>query len=236
MVNAESADTLASKFTLMQLSDSFFPSGSFTLSHGLEALVQAKQIRSPQDFQQFLRSLLLHRIGSSDAIALVQAHRASQQNNWSAIRHVDHLLFAQTPLAEIRESQQKSGRALLMVARSIWNSVALENLQQAIESEDTPGLHPIVFALVGQAAQLTETDTVLAFLHSFTAGLLGAGIRLGVLGHVTAQKALAAIVPDLETVAQDAVLASLDNLWSCTPYIDIAQMSHRRSAQRLFTT
>jgi urease accessory protein len=236
MINAEFSSASASKFTLMQLSDSFFPSGSFTLSHGLESLVQAKQIRSPQDFQQFLRSLLLHRIGPSDAIALVHAHRASQQNHWSEICRIDHLLFAQTPLSEIRESQRKSGRALLMVARSIWNSVSLENLHQAIEADDTPGLHPIVFALVGQAAQLTETDTVFAFLHSFTAGLLGAGIRLGVLGHVTAQQTLVSVIPDLETVAQDAISASLDELWSCTPYIDIAQMSHRHSSQRLFTT
>ncbi len=80
--------------------------------------------------------------------------------------------------------------------------------------------HPIVFALVG-AAQLTETDTVLAFLHRFTAGLLGAGIRLGLLGCVTAQQTLAAIAPDLGTVTQNAVLANLDDLWSCTPTLTL---------------
>ncbi len=81
--------------------------------------------------------------------------------------------------------------------------------------------HAIVFALVEQTAQLTKTDTVFAFLHSFTAGLLGAGTRLGVLGHMTAQQTLAAIAPDLETVAQNAALANLDDLWSCTPTLTL---------------
>lgn len=224
------------RLALMQLSDSFFPSGSFTLSHGLESLVQANKMQSVEDFQQFLRSLIHYRVGSSDAVALVHAFRASQQNDDSAIRHVDRVLFAKTPLQEIRESQRKSGRALLMVARSTWSSPRLESLHHDAEVNGAPCLHPIVFALVGHAAQLTETDTVLAFLHSFSTGLLGAAIRLGVLGHIKAQLVLKAIAPDLEIAAQKAALTDLEDMWSCTPFIDIAQMSHKRLAQRLFTT
>ena len=51
----ELESTIKQKLTLMQLSDSFFPSGSYTLSHGLESLVQNYRLKHPEDLKTFLR-------------------------------------------------------------------------------------------------------------------------------------------------------------------------------------
>lgn len=223
------------RFALMQLSDQFFPSGSFTLSHGLETLIQTRQIQSAEDIHAFLRSLLRHKIGTSDLVALVHAYRASAQEDLPEVYAVDFRLFAQTPIQEVREVQRKSGRAFLMGAAAIWQSSQLDALQAAIESGQMQGLHPVIFAVTGQVAGLSEEDVLFAFLHGFLAGLCGAGIRLGVLGHIKAQLILQAMAPELEALAHQAKSMSLEEMWSCTPFIDIAQMTHRRLPQKLFT-
>jgi urease accessory protein len=224
-----------SRLALMQLSDSFFPSGSFTLSHGLESLVQTNQIRTSADVETFLYLLLHHKVGCSDLVALIHAYRASVANDLSEIRRADACLYAQTLIQATREAQRRSGQALLMVARSTWSDQQLESLQDAIDTRQTIGLHPIVFAVVGRAVHLSESDTSLAFLHSFVTGVVGAAIRLGVLGHLGAQTLLSKMATDIETIVQQAPV-SLDEMCSCTPAIDVAQMSHQRLSSKQFAT
>jgi len=228
--------TIAQQLALMQLSDSFFPSGSFTLSHGLESLVQDGQLRDPEDLPIFLRLLLRNKVGTADVVALIHAYRGSAIADLEAVRQADALLFAQTLIEKTRETQRKSGRALLMVASSTWQDSQLETLNRDAANGEFHCLHPVVFAVVGRVAGLSERDTVLAFLHSFVTGLVGAAIRLSVIGHLQAQKVLLQLAPDIEATYQTAASLSLDQMWSCTPAIDIAQMRHQKLAYRLFAS
>lgn len=225
-----------SRLALMQLSDSFFPSGSFTLSHGLEAMVQTNQIRNPQDIEAFLYLLLHNKVGCSDLIALIHAYRASTNNDPHEVRRADACLYAQTLIQTTREAQRRSGQALLVVARSTWNDPQLEALQDDVDIHKTPGLHPIVFAMVGRAVHLSESDTSFAFLHNFMTGIVGAAIRLGVLGHLSAQSILCKMATEIDAIVSQSMSRSLHDMWSCTPAIDIAQMSHHRLTSKQFST
>ena len=224
------------KLALMQLSDSFFPSGSFTLSHGLESLVQTKQLQSPQDLVTFLQLLLRHKVGTTDLVALIHAHRSSARNDLEKVKQIDNYLFAQTVIAKIRETQRKSGRALLMVANSTWQDEQL----QILNSEATEGkircLHPVIFAVVARAADLEEEDTAIAFLHSFVTSVLGAAIRLSIVGHRQTQKLLLELAPEIAQTYSQAKTISLEAMYSCTPSIDIAQMQHQKLSRRLFAS
>ncbi len=224
------------RLALMQLSDSFFPSGSFTLSHGLESLQQSGQVRSPAQVEEFLHLLLTYKVGTSDLVALTHAYRASKAPDFEAIRETDSRLFVQTLVEETRTAQQKSGRALLMVAGSTWEVSLLDTLMTEVSTYRLNGLHPVVFGVVGQIAGLSESDTQLAFAHNLATGLAGAAIRLGLVGHMQAQKILWAIAPTITAIAQQASSLSLDDMSSWTPSIDIALMQHKQRDRRLFTT
>lgn len=222
------------QLVLMQIADSFFPSGSFTLSHGLESLVKTKQIKNVTDLQAFLKILLLNKIGSCDLVALIYSYRGNQQNNLQLIQDADRQLFSQTLIEKNRQTQQKSGRALLMVAQEIWQNKILEILQQQTITNQFYCLHPVIFGVVGEIAEIDEENTALAFLHNFITGLLGAAIRLGIIGHIQAQKTLLELNSDIHKAYQQASSLQLTEMWSCTPTIDIAQMQHQQLGTRLF--
>lgn len=225
--------TIKQKLTLIQLADSFFPSGTYTLSHGLETLVQQQQIQQPEDIISFLQILLQNKIATCDLVALIHAHRASVVGDLEQIVRIDRLLSAQTLIEVTRKTQQQSGRALLMVARSTWQD-RLEDLACKRASKQFYCLHPVVFGVVGNIADLTVTDTAIAFLHGFVTGILGAAIRLGILGHLQAQQILLQLAADIERAYSIASLMSLEQMWSCTPTIDIAQIEHSQLTRRLF--
>ena len=236
MNNNQDRSSVAQKLTLMQLSDSFFPSGSYTLSHGLESLVQSNGIQQPEDFVSFLQILLHNKIGTCDLVALIHSYKASAANDLTQVRQVDARLYAQTAIAISRQTQCQSGRALLMVAQSTWQNQQLTTLTKDRINNNFNCLHPIVFGVVGNIANLNLIDTALAFLHGFVTGLLGAAIRLGIIGHLQAQQISLQLAADLETVFLTASTMDLDLMYSCTPAIDLAQMRHTRLNTRLFAS
>ena len=228
--------TIKQKLTLMQLSDSFFPSGSYTLSHGLESLAQSDRLKQSEDITTFLRILLQNKIGTCDLVALIHGYKGSAVNDLTQVRQADARLFAQTAIAISRQTQCQSGRALLMVAQSTWQSKQLETLAKDRLNNNFNCLHPVVFGVVGNIAGLDITDTALAFLHGLVTGLLGAAIRLGILGHLQAQQISLNLAKDIEAALLTAASMDLDRMYSCTPAIDLAQMRHARLNTRLFAS
>ena len=230
MIQSEISQQLA----LMQLADSFFPTGSFTLSHGLETLVQTGKIQSVPELQTFLQLLLRNKVGVTDVVALIHGHRGIKNDNMKAVRQADRQLFVQTAIAKNRETQRQSGRALLMVASSTWEDKRLAILNREAATGEIHCLHPVMFGVVAAIAGLSERDAVLAFLHGLVTSILGAAIRLSVLGHLQAQQVLLKLTADIESVWSKAASMELEQMWSGTPFIDIAQMQHPKLPQRLF--
>ena len=82
MINSE----ISAQLALMQLSDSFFPTGSFTFSHGLETLVQTGKIQSKPEILYFLQILLRNKVGVSDVVALIHSYRGCKNGNIEAAK------------------------------------------------------------------------------------------------------------------------------------------------------
>lgn len=224
------------KLTLIQLADSFFPSGTYTLSHGLEFLIQQERIQHPGEITSFVQVLLHHKIATCDLVALIHTYNASAANNIEKIKQIAAQLHAQTLIETTRKTQIQSGRALLTVARSTWKHSQLKVLERDRALHQFYCLHPIVFGVVGKVADLNAADTALAFLHGFVTGVLSAAIRLGSLGHLQAQEILLQLSPDIETAFHTASTMDLADMWSCTPTIDLAQMSHTQLSSKQFAS
>ncbi|QDZ39610.1 urease accessory protein UreF [Euhalothece natronophila Z-M001] len=220
------------QLALLQLADSFFPSGTYTLSHGLETFVQTGEITSSQELRDMIELALWQKVGASELVALIHTHRASQQGNISAIAQIEQHLWSQTLVTTTRDSLLRSGRALLSVATPVW----LDSQLEALSSRESPcyGLHPIIFAVVSRAARLEENDAALAYLHGFVTGIMGAAIRLGILGHIQAQQLRLELASTMEQVWEEAAQKELTEMGSFAPTLDIAQIKQANLTQRSF--
>ncbi len=80
---AEAPSVAASSVSFLnalQLSDTFFPTGLYTLSHGLEAFVQAG-LASKGNVEVLLRDYLENVLGPADGVAVSHAHRATEERD-----------------------------------------------------------------------------------------------------------------------------------------------------------
>lgn len=221
--------------TSLQFADSAFPSGFYTMSHGLEGYSQAHLV-DRGEVEDLLGSLLVHSVGPADATALACAHKAAQIGDWDLVEEVDHRLFASKLNAEMRRASVRSGHQLAGLVEVVLGDEALAEYRRRLKARVTPGCQPVVSALIYAATGVGTHFAVASDLSAFAVSFVGAALRLRLTDHREAQVILHRIGPVIEQVTKDAVVRELDDLGGCAPMADIMSARHERAEARLFAS
>jgi len=235
------ASGLGSLLSLLQLSDSAFPSGRYTLSYGLEALVQSGHLTVPTE-----RSTLIRLLGDtvrfgaapSDGLALAWAHRAVGEAgaDLELLTQVDTRLTAVKLPREVRAASTRTGRAALATATAAIDRSPLHDYAERVRRGASPGNHAVVIGLVSALLGVPCLDAVVGDLYAFSSSWVGAAVRLGLVDHRGAQALLHRTQPAIAAAALDVADRNADQISSCTPFLDVMAMHHEQAELRLFAT
>lgn len=220
--------------SLLQFTDGLFPAGAYAHSIGLEACVQAGEVRDAAGVEAFLRAYLEGCAGPTDAVALVCARRAAANDNLSSCLALDKMLDAMKTPSELRDASRQMGRQTLRVATHLPCHSMLEEFGKAVAEEITPGHHSIVFGMIGGILGWDALEMTGAYLYSTSAALVGASLRLLPLGQLTGQRIVWNVKPLVATLAQEAQGKHEADMWSFAPALEIASMRHAWLDARLF--
>lgn len=219
-----------------QLADGLFPSGRYTLSHGLESFVQSAWVALPDQLEALLEDYLTAVVSRADAVAAAEAARFAAAGNFVTIVEIDRRLRSTKLAHEAAVSSVRTGRSLLTVARALCDYPVLEWYADQVNADQAPGNYAVVLGVFGAAWGLCPVQVALVELYSFTAGLLGAALRMLRLGHIETQQMLHRLKPLLGALAHQAACTGYEELYTFAPAIDIMQMRHERATVRLFTS
>ncbi len=234
-MTATARDGLGALLVSLQLADSAFPSGFYTLSHGLEGYAQARAV-DPGTLPDLLADLLRHSVGPADATALAITHRATNAADWDLVVTTDRRLLASKLNREVRAASTRTGRQLVDVARRVYGGSSLERYGQLLVDRRTPGNQAVAAGVVYAAAGVAVDRAVAGDLFAFAASFVGAALRLRLTDHLVAQVLLAQVAPVIEEVTGDALVRQLADLGGCVPMIDVMSGRHERADARLFAT
>lgn len=220
----------ANSLLALQHGDSFFPGGAIAMSAGLETLVNDNTVQATAQVEEFLTGQLCCRWSTFDRPVLVAVHRSA--GDLDRIAGIDALLEAQTLAAELREGSVRAGGALLGVHVKLGTTNAAA-YQAMLRQSLAPGHNTVIQGLVWRGSGITEPTAETISAHTFCVGLIGAALRLGVIGHTDAQAVLArARLAILELLSQPCL--QLDEISAYTPQQEIAVMRHETMPYRLF--
>ena len=214
----------------LQHSDSFFPSGLISFSYGLESLINQEQTFTQEDVLAFLSDQLLLRWGGFDRGILAAVYH--NVNDAVAIAKLDKLLDAMTLPEELRRGSRMAGKALMGVHHQL-GSKQVQNYELQIKQQSLPGHLPIIQGLAWSEAGMNLEQAMAASAHGVCIGILGAAIRLGVLGHIGAQQLLSSLHAPLAALLATAV-PEPDEMHAFTPIAEVASMRHPYQDGRLF--
>lgn len=224
----------------LQLADSFFPSGMYAHSQGLESMASRGWVDSADGVEQYLRNLLVWSVLPSDGVALLNAHGAALDSDMPTVVDIDWHLHAMKLPEEMRVASCHAGRRVLAESVPLMGygdgQALCSDYRRMVGGGDAPGTGAVALGTVAAAVGIERESALLVFCHSFAVGALGAAQRLLPLTHSQAQMILHRLHEPVTELADDLSGRHWRDMTSFTPQADIASMLHEHDDIRMFAS
>jgi urease accessory protein len=219
----------------LQLADSFFPTGMYTQSHGLERYVELGT-NGEYAIGLLIESYILHSAGPAEALAARWVCRAAHQGDLALVTQIDRQLDASKLAQEPREASRRCGGRILLLGAELFPNGITARYHLHLREQPASGHQAIALALISADSGLDEDAAVQVELHSYAVSLLSAAVRLGVLDHVAAQRLLLRIRPVLAQAAEAGRSRDWRMIGGFAPEIDLMQMQHQSAMAHMFVS
>ncbi len=216
---------------LLTLADSNFPTGGYAFSNGLEATKQMGLLRSSDDLDAYLQTVI-HATARSEIPFINACFKGDPlpENLTDMLLTYDAMLTAPA----IARGSEVQGRNLLRLMRDLYFSDAMARLHRTFLAQPVPAHYTIVLGMTFRIAGLKHRHTCRIFMYQFLRDQISAAVRLGQIGpmeaarlqkrhHKTAIRAMTSVAQTDYTCAT-----------RCAPQWDIAQGMHEFLYSRLF--
>jgi urease accessory protein len=211
-----------------------FPAGSYSYSHGLEWAVEARDVYDRPSLVDWLESDLRHGSGRNEAIFFKEAWLYATKNDQHSLVELSELAAAFRGTSEFALESSQPAAAYLAIFKKVWPDRSLDLLVETLHERQILPAVAVVLGVRLAGEGVPVSVALPAFLQSYMANLVTAGIRLIPLGQTDGQLAIAELEHVIEAASAQAVASTIDDLGSAAFMVDLASMAHETQYTRLF--
>jgi urease accessory protein len=211
-----------------------FPTGSYSYSHGLEWAVEAVWIDNRESLVDWLEADLRFGSGRNEAIFFSEAWRSARDNDCAKLFEIAELAAAFRGTAEFVLESSQQASACRTTLRQVWPNQLLDSLWQLLSERHIPPALAVVLGVRSAKEDIPMSLALPAFLQSYIANLVTAGVRLVPLGQTDGQFAIATLEQAVLATSSQTRNATIDDLGSAAFTVDLASMAHETQYTRLF--
>jgi urease accessory protein len=207
-----------------------FPNGAYSYSHGLEWAVEAGYIHDRSSLVDWLEADLCHGSGRNEAVFFSEAYRCAVNDDRANLMRVAEVAAASRGTSEFALESSQQATACLNTLRRVWSDRILDLF---LEAQFQPVL-AVVLGARSARERIPAGVALPAFLHSYVANLVIAGVRLIPLGQTDGQLAIAELEHAVLYASAQGTCATLDDLGSAGFMVELASIAHETQYTRLF--
>jgi urease accessory protein len=211
-----------------------FPTGSYSYSHGIEWAVEAGYIHDRKSLVDWLEADLCYGSGRNEAIFFIEAWRSATDDDCEKLLEIAELAAAFRGTSEFALETSQQAASCLATLRRVWPDPLLESLSEFLSELRIAPVLSYVLGVRAATQDIPATLALPAFLQSYLANLITAGVRLIPLGQTDGQLAIAELEEAVLAVASQAEQATIHDLGSAAFMVDLASASHETQYTRLF--
>ena len=219
---------------LLQAGDSFYPTGSYAHSFGLEGLVQQGVVHDRATLRDFLFLSALPALRHTDLPLAAHAWRAFGDADWARLGELCVLSSALKTAREARAASENIGRQRAeLIAGLRVHPLAQEYLRRA-SADHWPHSAAISAALEGRVLGAPLTAVLAGISYATLSSLLSAAMKILRLGQNASQSLLTealSATPEIITAAEATAFADIG--WF-NPWLDISAARHETADSRMF--
>ena len=193
-----------------------FPVGSFSYSHGLEAMINDNLIKSKEDIIEYLKCILKYGSGKNDIILIKYAYQGEEIND---------LALSLCPTKERKIESIEMGNAFRKVLEDSWNYKIQENTAYPVS--------------VGKAAKYFKIPlnlTIISYLQSFASNLINVCIKHIPIGQKVGQDCIIQMYDLIREIENESKNLELEDLGGVCFNSDIYSIKHENLKTRIYKT
>lgn len=232
---------------LMFLHDSAFPTGSYAHSFGMETFIQREKILDKDDLRDFCKVYLKDNLGCSEAVFLKEAYHlvynkllnkeSSLKNRTIELKKLIELenychVFKNT--TELRKASTMMGRQFLKAILPLYKYEILVKWKQLLDSDKIHGDYIIVYSILAAYLGIDSTTAIMTYLYANISSLIYNAVRAIPLGQQAGISTIHSLLLDCYNVAELVMEKGIDDIYNCTPGLEMASMEHQFLYTRLF--
>ena len=193
-----------------------FPIGSYSFSHGLEALIDDKLIANKQDILDFLNCILLYGTCKNEIILIKYAYQGSDLNDFA---------FSLCPSKERKIESLEMGNAFRKILKDSWDYELPINTA-----------YPICIGKAANHFQIPLNLTMISFLQSFISNLVNVCVKHIPIGQKTGQDCIVNSLKLVNKIVKKSNKYSLHDIGGICFNSDIYSIKHERLLTRVYKT
>lgn len=219
---------------ILQAADSFYPTGAYAHSFGLEGLVQQGVIHDRDSLREFLLTSVLPALRGVELPLAACAWEALEGPDWERVGRLCTLSAALRTAREARLASGNIGRQRVELLAALRASPLATEFHRRAVTAAWPGSAAIAAALEGRVAGAPLDAMLVGLCHGSLTGHLAAAMKLLRLGQNAAQGLLAEMLAHTPAVITSARAVPEERIGWFNPWLDIAAARHGHAEARLF--
>ena len=217
--------------TLLQLSSPALPVGAYSYSEGIETLATQGMVANGADLLHWLTQELTWGAIRVETAIMGWGYEAAAQRDSATIARWNDWLSAFRETEELRSQSWQMGRSLLRLFTDLEPELAVDLPEDMGRGNWN---YAIVYGLVAQAWQVPLDAAGLAYLQSWAANLVSAGVRVVPLGQTEGQRLMRQLAMPLQKAQGEVQAMTEADLSACSWGVSLASMQHETQYSRLF--
>ena len=219
---------------LLQASDSFYPTGSYAHSFGLEGLVQAGVVRDRATLREFIFRSVLPALRYAELPLVVHAWQSFGIPDWTRVREICVLASALKTSREARFASERIGRQRAELVATLRDAPLAQEYLRRAENDSWPFAAAVSAALEGRVLGAPLSAVLAGVSYSTLAALLSAAMKLLRLGQNASQTLLTEALGATPGIIAAAETLPIDEIGWFNPWLDIAAARHETADARMF--
>lgn len=218
-------------YTILQISDSAFPTGGFSHSMGAEAAILHHQINNKDHLKIFILSSI-ENTGSSCLPFVKAAHEGFR--DIERLEYLDSLLNASLLNHVSHRASRHQGKSFLTTICEVFPCHEISKLNECVENEIMHGHLAIIFAVVCATLNIPVLKVAQMFLYNSLRTVIASMVRLGKIGAVKAQRYQFEIQEHLDEIIKRNWMIPPEDSYITFPLPETLQNIHDALFSKLF--
>lgn len=221
---------------LLQAGDSYYPTGAYAHSFGLEGLVQTGVVRDRATLREFIFLSVLPALRQAELPLAAHAYAALDPAapDWSKVGELCVLAHALKSAKEARTAIENIGRQRAELTVTLHaHPLASDYLVRAAKQR-WPFSAAVSAALEGRVLGAPLEAVLAGVMYSSLGGLMAASMKILRIGQNASQTLLTEALAQAPAIIATASAVPLDEIGWFNPWLDIAAARHETADGRMF--